>query len=238
MWDNDKPIELATKRWIDLTSEQRTAAKLIGYSQQKWNGLARKSRQSASTGQLNVSVPVLKGQNESLSATANVAPTQPKQKSVTPLITRPKDGPPLLDLPPNQTLCKLNNYEVVCTNMTRNTSVTSYPLFAEYYIDGDGTRVPKQTNPIHRPISTNWFRPNVTKFCGNFTDQPCANLGDELGPMLLLKLSGVEYIENRYDGMDVVIIGSVLNFIVKKYNDTVRRVGTYFNITVWGTGTK
>jgi hypothetical protein len=68
--------------------------------------------------------------------------------------------------------------------------------------------------------------------------RPCANLGDELGPMLLLKLSGAEYIESRYDGMDVVIIGSVLNFLTKKYYKSVVKVGNYYNVTVWGTGTK
>ena len=237
-WDNDKPTILATKRWIDLTPEQKTAAKVIGYNQQKWNELAREFRQPTSIEKFNATTPVLKGQHKNLPPAAAFAQSRPMQKPSMPLIVRPKDGPPLLRLSPNQTLCKLHNYEVVCTNMTRNTSVTAYPLFAEYYTDGDGTHVPRQTNPIQRPISTSWFRPNVTKFCGNLTDEPCANLGDELGPMLLLKLSVAEYIANRYDGMDVVIIGSVLNFMVKKYNDTVRRAGNYFNVTVWGTGTK
>lgn len=204
-WDNDKPTALTSKRWIDLTPEQRTAAKVLGYNQQKWNAFGKEKLQ---------------------------------QKPVMPMITRPTNGPPLFNLPQNQTLCKLNNFEVVCANTTRNTSIESYPLFAQYYTDGDGTHVPKRTTPQHRPIATSWFQPNVTKFCGNLTDKPCANLGDELGPMLLLKLSGAEYIESRYDGMDVVIIGSVLNFMVKKYNDTVRRVGNYYNVTVWGTGTK
>ena len=55
--------------------------------------------------------------------------------------------------------------------------------------------------------------------------------------MLLLKLSGKSVIENRYDAMDVVVIGSVLNYIVANYGDTVKRVG-HHNVTVWGTGTK
>lgn len=211
-WDNDKPTALASKRWIDLTSEQRTAAKVLGYNRQKW---IKQKKQTNSP------------------PSANTAPQKTNS-----MITRPKDGPPLFNLPRNQTLCKLNNFSVVCFNTTRNTSIESYPLFAEYYTDGDGTRVLRQSIPQRRPIATSWFQPNVKKFCGNFTNEPCANLGDELGPMLLLKLSGAEYIESRYDGMDVVVIGSVLNFIVKTYNDTVVRVGNYYNVSVWGTGTK
>jgi hypothetical protein len=102
------------------------------------------------------------------------------------MIRRPTNGsPPLFNLPQNQTLCKLNNFEVVCfNNTTRNISIESYPLFAEYYIDGDGTRVMSNrtqssssiTQQLHhrrRPIATSWFQPNVTKFCDNFTDHDC-----------------------------------------------------------------
>ena len=76
------------------------------------------------------------------------------------------------------------------------------------------------------------------KLVGTDKDTACANLGNELGPILLLKLSRSNFIENRYDGMDVVIIGSVLNYMVTNYKATVKRVGSFHNVTVWGTGTK
>jgi hypothetical protein len=111
-------------------------------------------------------------------------------------------------------------------------------MFADYFIDGDGTKWAKQSALPSRPIATSWFQPDPAKFCGGHTSEPCVNLGDELGPMLLLKLSGSKVIEKRYDGMDVIVIGSVLNFLVKKYNETVKRIGSHHNLTVWGAGTK
>ena len=66
-----------------------------------------------------------------------------------------------------------------------------------------------------RPISTDWFRPDPLKYCAG--GDSCANLGDELGPLILSKLSGRKVVEKRYDGMDVVIIGSVVNFMVSNY---------------------
>lgn len=144
----------------------------------------------------------------------------------------------ILNLPLMQTLCELSGFQVVCHNEARDKPVTADPMFAEYYTGRDGTHILKPATPQLRPIATNWFQPNVARFCGNDSSFPCANLGDELGPMLLLKLSGQKYVENRYDGMDVVIIGSVLNFIVTEYNRTVQKVGNYFNMTVWGAGTK
>jgi hypothetical protein len=210
---------LASKRWEKLTSDQREAAEMLGYTSIQWNDLERETEsgateQSSQSGKLIV------------------------QNTTMPLITRPKNGPPIFQLPTTQILCKLNKFEVVCSNVTRTSSVEAYPLFAEYYTDGDGAHIPKQTTPQQRPISTDWYKPDAAKVCGGRIDQPCANLGDELGPMLLLKLSGQEYIENRYDGMDVVIIGSVLNFIVQKYGKTAERLGSHYNVTVWGTGTK
>ena len=136
-----------------------------------------------------------------------------------------------------QTLCSLSRFQVICRKFPRNiTKIPSFPKFAEYYVDKDGNKVAWQATP-ERPISTNWFRPESSRTCGDGSDDLCANLGDELGPMLLLKLSGKSVIENRYDAMDVVVIGSVLNYIVANYGDTVKRVG-HHNVTVWGTVTK
>jgi hypothetical protein len=38
--------------------------------------------------------------------------------------------------------------------------------------------------------------------------------------------------------MDVVLIGSVLNYLVSNYNHSSKQVGSRYNTTVWGTGTK
>lgn len=147
---------------------------------------------------------------------------------------------PVFKLGNTQTLCHLVEFQVVCKTTPRIKSIPVYPMFAEYYVDGNGGKVLRPTSPLPlRPIATNWFRPtDPTKYCGGKTKAPCANLGDELGPMLLLKLSGQNEIENRYDGMDVIVIGSVLNYMVSNYPATVKRVGSYHNMTVWGTGTK
>jgi hypothetical protein len=110
-------------------------------------------------------------------------------------------------------------------------------LFADYSVDDNGEKVYKQSSPPSRPIAIDWFRPNVTEFCGGKTDAPCVNLGDELGPLLLLKLSGNNFLEKR-KSMDVVVIGSVLNFLVKKHGEREKEVGSNYNITVWGAGTK
>ena len=196
---------------------------MLDYDKLSWNDLAKSARQSTNS---NDNAQIIDNDNGFVS---------PGTKQ----LTRISSDPPTFKLSKYEVLCKLVGFEVVCSNNTRtNNNITAYPLFADYYTDGDGRRIPKQSAPISRPISTSWFRPNVTKSCGNMTDLPCANLGDELGPMLLLKLSGQKYIENGEQRMDVVIIGSVLNFIVKKHNETVRQVGSHFNITVWGTGTK
>jgi hypothetical protein len=170
---------MGNTHWTELTSEQQDAANVLGYNEETWDEFVYESTPSAAI--------------------------KPKQTS----IAKPQNGTPIFKLASNQTLCKLVDFEVVCSTSTRYQNVAAYPLFAEYYTDGDGTK-----------------------------DPPCANVGDELGPMLLLALSGQEYIEHRYDGMDVVIIGSVLNFLVKNYPETVNRVQTFFNTTVWGTGTK
>jgi hypothetical protein len=199
---------MGNTHWTELTSEQQDATNVLGYNEETWDEFVYESTPSAAI--------------------------NPKQTS----IAKPQNGTPIFKLASNQTLCKLVDFEVVCSTSTRYQNVAAYPLFAEYYTDGDGTKVPKQSNLTSRPIATSWFKPDATKFCGDQTDPPCANVGDELGPMLLLALSGQEYIEHRYDGMDVVIIGSVLNFLVKNYPETVNRVQTFFNTTVWGTGTK
>jgi hypothetical protein len=226
-WDASKDSPLYHLPWNTLSKEQKNAAVVLGVDEDWSRGTVEELDQTAQF--------TPKEQSDRYS---NPPPKPKLQNRTIPLIMRPKNGPPIFHLPTTQTLCKLNKFEVVCSNVTRTSSIEAYPLFAEYYTDGDGTHVPKQNTPQQRPIATDWFRPNATKFCGGGMYQPCANLGDELGPMLLLKLSGQEYIENRYDGMDVVIIGSVLNFIVKKYDLTVGRLGSHYNITVWGTGTK
>lgn len=214
LWDSSKITKLAKEDWDELTNVQQAAAEVLDYDKQSWNDLVKDTRQSTNPNDTFVSIG-------------------------TEQLTNISSGPPIFKLSKYQILCELVGFEVVCSNNTRtNNNVAAYPLFADYYTDGDGTRIRKQSTSISRPISTSWFRPNVTKFCGNMTDLPCANLGDELGPMLLLKLSGQKYIENGERRMDVVIIGSVLNFMVKKYNETVGQVGSHFNVTVWGTGTK
>lgn len=152
---------------------------------------------------------------------------------------KPSANPiPVFNLGKNQTLCKLVEFQLLCTTSPRNESISALPMFADYFIDGDGTKWSKESSMPTRPIATSWFQPDPEKYCGKNTLEPCANLGDELGPMLLLKLSGSKLIEKRYDGMDVVVIGSVLNFMVKKYNQTVKRIGSHHNLTVWGAGTK
>ena len=216
LWNRDEMPLAGKKGWDELTAEERAAAKDLNYEEEKWNEFV--------------------GDTVSSEDVLADFETEPKNNGL--LIKKSTEGPPVLNLPSIQSLCKLVDMQVVCHNATRNESVAAYPMFAEYYTDINGVHVPKQTSPLLRPIATNWFHPNITRSCGNETNPPCANLGDELGPMLLLKLSGQEYIENRYDGMDVVIIGSVLNFLVKKYNMTVARVGNHFNTTVWGAGTK
>lgn len=143
----------------------------------------------------------------------------------------------ILNLPGNQTLCKLDGFQLVCSIFPRKENVTAYPLFADYSVDDNGEKVYKQSSPPSRPIAIDWFRPNVTEFCGGKTDAPCVNLGDELGPLLLLKLSGNNFLEKR-KSMDVVVIGSVLNFLVKKHGEREKEVGSNYNITVWGAGTK
>ena len=199
---------MGNTNWTDLTSEQQNAAYVLGFNEEKWDEFVKVATLSAAV--------------------------TPKQTQ----LTRPPNGPPIFKLAPNQTLCKLVHFEVVCSSGTRHQNVTAYPLFAEYYTGGDGTKVPKQSNLPRRPMATSWYKPNATIYCGNQTDPPCANLGDELGPMLLLALSGQEYIEHRYDGMDVVIIGSVLHSLVTNYPNTVNRIQSFFNTTVWGAGTK
>jgi hypothetical protein len=74
------------------------------------------------------------------------------------------------------------------------------------------------TQDISRQTGSNLIQIN-TAYCGGAKDVPCANLGDELGPMLLLKLSGSNIIEKCYDGLDVVVIGSVISFMVSQVND-------------------
>ena len=52
------------------------------------------------------------------------------------------------------------------------------------------------------------------------------------------KLAGGLPVEKRFDGMDVVVVGSVLNYMVSNYNASASRIGSRYNITVWGAGTK
>jgi len=71
-------------------------------------------------------------------------------------------------------------------------------------------------NSFLRPISTDWFQPEQSK-CGENPALPnvrCANLGDELGGLILSWLTGGSEIEKRSGGMDVVVIGSVLWYLV------------------------
>ena len=222
LWNRDEVPLVAKKVWEELTLEERAAAKDLNYDEDTWNEFVGDTMDGASSsGDVTMDSKM-----------------EPKKNTLRMKQSTTTEGPPVLNLPPTQSLCKLVGMQVVCQDVPRNQSVTAYPMFADYYTDGNGVQIHKQSTLSARPIATNWFHPNVTKTCGNETYPPCANLGDELGPMLLLKLSGQEYIENRYDGMDVVIIGSVLNFLVKKYDSTVERVGNYFNLTVWGAGTK
>lgn len=151
---------------------------------------------------------------------------------------------PVFKLGKQQILCNLLDFRVNCrTTVREKVNVPSFPMFAEYYMDSEGNKIQNQGPLIHsRPVATNWFRPDPNRVCGGHdaanANDFCANLGDELGPMLLLLLSGKEFIENRYDGMDVVIIGSVLNFLVTNHENSVKQVGSHYNVTVWGTGTK
>ena len=131
---------------------------------------------------------------------------------------------------------------MICTTASRNESKTTAasPVFADYFIDGEGGEWRRQPSKPSRLIVTDWFQPGASQ-CGqspiNSNDR-CANLGDELGALLLSKLSGDAPIEKRQEGMDVVVIGSVLNWMVSNYNVSVHRIGSSYNTTVWGAGTK
>ena len=145
---------------------------------------------------------------------------------------------PMFKLGRNQTLCNLTGFQVTCKTIPTDRNVSALPMFADYFVDREGEKWYRQSSQPSRPIAIEWFRPSRDKYCGANSKAPCANLGDELGPILLLKLSGKKYIEKRYDGMDVLVIGSILNFVVSNYNATVRRIGSHHNVTVWGSGTK
>lgn len=145
---------------------------------------------------------------------------------------------PMFRLGKNETLCYLTGFQVTCKTISTERNVSALPLFADYFVDSEGEKRYRQLSQTSRPIATEWFRPQKDRYCGQNSKAPCANLGDELGPLLLLKLSGKKYIEKRYDGMDVLVIGSILNFVVSNYNATVRRIGSHHNVTVWGSGTK
>eukprot|EP00804_Cyclotella_cryptica_P022084 CCRYP_011570-RC/>CCRYP_011570-RC protein AED:0.04 eAED:0.04 QI:408/1/1/1/0.66/0.5/4/363/440 len=186
-------------------------------------------------------IDILRGNRNKNAKQAMPGPSAGADVSHYDLTGRPKSyakSTPVFNLGKNQTLCKLDGFQVVCATTPRKETVAALPMFADYFVDGDGKKWFKQSSLPSRPIATSWFQPDPAKFCGGQTLEPCANLGDELGPMLLLKLSGIKLIEKRYDGMDVVVIGSVLNYMVKKYSETVKRIGSYYNLTVWGTGTK
>lgn len=138
------------------------------------------------------------------------------------------------------TLCEPQKFQMVCTTHMRTREfdkINARPIFAEYFTDPNGTKWLKQKPVPERPISTDWFRPDPVKYCGS-RNATCANLGDELGALLLSKLSGNKVIEKRFDGMDVVVIGSVLNFMVSNYKVSTSRIKMSYNTTVWGAGTK
>ncbi len=152
---------------------------------------------------------------------------------------------PQLNIGHSHEICHLHGYELLCKKYERQDQmISAIPRYAAYVEDSNGYQVKRAnyaTNSVFdlRPLSTAWFHPDSSK-CGPNPHLPyvrCANLGDEIGGILLSWFSGSP-IEVRQDGMDVVIIGRVLNHIVSNYNRTVNKVGGRFNITVWGTGTK
>jgi hypothetical protein len=86
--------------------------------------------------------------------------------------------------------------------------------------------------------STDWFHP-PSALCGPKPVSPelrCANLGDEIGALLLHWLTG-QPIERRTRGPEHLIVGSVINWQIANYPVISQTVGAY-NISVWGTGTK
>ena len=68
----------------------------------------------------------------------------------------------------------------------------------------------------------------------------CANVGDEIGGFLVSYLSGghpVEHVGIR-EMMDVVVVGSVLNYVMSSSNVNTHKMGGRYNVSVWGAGTK
>lgn len=138
-------------------------------------------------------------------------------------------------------ICQTQEYNLICNMTTREeSSVEALPLFADYFVDVKGQRWHKRSKKPSRLIVTDWFQPAPSQ-CGKNPVNPnlrCANLGDELGALILSKLAGGLPVEKRFDGMDVVVVGSVLNYMVSNYNASASRIGSRYNITVWGAGTK
>ncbi|EED93883.1 predicted protein [Thalassiosira pseudonana CCMP1335] len=121
------------------------------------------------------------------------------------------------------TRCTLYGYELLCSKVSRTDGsvVSALPRFADYYIDEEKRQWNKSiADETKRIISTGWFQPDQSKCVPltewHQTDGTAKNLGDEIGGLMLLLLSGGEPIEKR-EG---------------------KQVGSRYNTTVWGTGTK
>ncbi|KAL9183001.1 hypothetical protein ACHAXT_004788 [Thalassiosira profunda] len=157
--------------------------------------------------------------------------------------TKPSFAPPMFNLSgTKQVVCKPYQYQLLCTRSPRedeNEITSALPIFAEYFVDNVGQMWNKQASKPSRLIATDWFQPKPS-YCGQnpmHLNMRCANLGDEIGALLLSKLSGGTSIEKRYDGADIIVIGSVLNYMVSNYNASAKRIGSRYNTTIWGAGT-
>eukprot|EP00956_Cyclotella_meneghiniana_P031590 scaffold83358_cov94-Cyclotella_meneghiniana.AAC.3 len=210
-------------QWVQLTPEEKMAAQVLRYDESKWDNHFHILSNLAIT-----ATP----HTEKLPPARDEGVVQPVVKA---------DLMPSLGRISSPMYCNLQELKVVCTTSRNESEPIYHPMFAEYFLDGSGKKVLRQPRPPSlpkRPIATHWFKPDPKRYCGDVNSSSCANLGDELGPMLLLKLSGNRVIERRYEGMDVVVIGSVLNHMVTNYENSVHKLGYYYNVTVWGTGTK
>ncbi|KAL7524400.1 hypothetical protein ACHAWF_002015 [Thalassiosira exigua] len=122
-----------------------------------------------------------------------------------------------------QQLCKIHGYGLLCDKYPSSAvhAIPAFPIFADYFVDEHGKqweRSNEEINPMTRPISTDWFKPQSSLCVTNpvFPNVPCANLGDELGGLLLSWLYVGVPIEKR----------------------SITSLDSRYNTTVWGAGTK
>ena len=133
----------------------------------------------------------------------------------------------------NQEMCNLGKNGLVCETAVR-------PMDERFVIMKKSWQ--KIDNNTSRPIITGWYQPDPS-LCGHDTSLThirCANVGDEIGGFLVSYLSGghpVEHVGIR-EMMDVVVVGSVLNYVMSSSNVNTHKMGGRYNVSVWGAGTK